>query len=455
MSSPSPALGPWRARLLAAVLLIFVLELMALLGLSVLYRRLATPSFLQAERDAIIAGAETSPALETFENLSSDMRAGQVLHPYLGFVADPEAAPASTETPFSPTSTDFGFPRNRADLFAEPEPDELTVAVFGGSVAYILATHNQQLFADRLAQTWRFKHKKLRVLNFALPGYKQPQQLMALAYALSLGVKIDIVVNVDGFNEVALPYEENLKDGVFPFYPRSWRYRVSQLDPHILNARGLSVHLQKRRAQRATFFSRPPWRFSFTSAALWKLLDLQLARQLTAAQTIPLSEPSSLNAYQTRGPTTSYPSDAAMYESFATLWQRSSEAMHALCSSLGIEYHHFLQPNQYVAGSKPLSESEQQIAWREDHRYRRGVVEGYPLLIQYGQKLRENNISFSDLTQIFADVEETLYIDDCCHFNIKGNAIMAKTIATILTRYRASGRVSAAKAGASENRQQP
>lgn len=454
MSSPSTVLGPWRARLLAVVLLVLVLELMAFLGLSVLYRRLATPGFLQAQRDAAISGLESSPTAETFENLSSDMRAGQVLHPYLGFVADPADASTTAGPAFNPRSTDFGFPRNRADLLADPADNEVTVAVFGGSVAYILATHNQDLFADRLGRSWRFKDKRLRVLNFAVPGYKQPQQLMALAYALSLGVEIDIVINIDGFNEVALPYEENFKDGVFPFYPRSWRYRVSQLDPDVLSARGLIVYVEKKRAERAAFFSRLPWRYSFTSAALWKLLDVPLARQLVSARTATSVAPDALDSYQTRGPTVTYSSEAAMYESFARLWQRSSETMHAMCSRLGIEYHHFLQPNQYVDGSKTLSEEELATAWREDHRYRKGVVQGYPLLIEYGAELREKKISFNDLTGIFVDVEETLYIDDCCHFNIKGNAIMARAIFEAVTRYRATPR-RPAQARAAETSRQP
>ena len=35
-------------------------------------------------------------------------------------------------------------------------------------------------------------------------GYKQPQQLLVLSYFLSIGQTFDLVVNIDGFNEVAL-----------------------------------------------------------------------------------------------------------------------------------------------------------------------------------------------------------------------------------------------------------
>jgi hypothetical protein len=38
-------------------------------------------------------------------------------------------------------------------------------------------------------------------------------------YLLALGAQIDVVVNIDGFNEVALPPAENLLKKVFPVYP--------------------------------------------------------------------------------------------------------------------------------------------------------------------------------------------------------------------------------------------
>ena len=41
-------------------------------------------------------------------------------------------------------------------------------------------------------------------LCFSHEGYKQPQQLLILSYFLSIGQSFDVVVNIDGFNEVAM-----------------------------------------------------------------------------------------------------------------------------------------------------------------------------------------------------------------------------------------------------------
>ena len=40
------------------------------------------------------------------------------------------------------------------------------------------------------------------ILNFAADAVKQPQQLIYLNYFLGLGQKFDLVINIDGFNDV-------------------------------------------------------------------------------------------------------------------------------------------------------------------------------------------------------------------------------------------------------------
>lgn len=48
---------------------------------------------------------------------------------------------------------------------------------------------------------------------------------------------------------------------------------------------------------------------------------------------------------------------------------------------------------------------------------------------------------FADLTMIFAEVEEPLYTDNGCHFNARGNEILApRTAETIVQDITRSGR---------------
>jgi len=57
----------------------------------------------------------------------------------------------------------------------------------------------------------------LVILGF--PGYKQPQQLLALAYFLSLGAEYDLIINLDGYNDIVLPVTDNYNLGSTPFSP--------------------------------------------------------------------------------------------------------------------------------------------------------------------------------------------------------------------------------------------
>ena len=53
---------------------------------------------------------------------------------------------------------------------------------------------------------------------------------------------------------------------------------------------------------------------------------------------------------------------------------------------------------------------------------------GYPMLRAMGRTLRNRGIAFLDCTRVFENVPETLYLD-ACHFNEKGNLLLAEAIA--------------------------
>ena len=169
-------------------------------------------------------------------------------------------------------------------------------------------------------------------------------------------------------------------------------------------------------------------------AAVWLALDRRDARALAASDEALRGAQSGSNAsYQARGPVWNPANPADPYSDLVGVWERSSLALKALCEGEGSEYFHFLQPNQYVAGSKPLSDEERRTAWRAEQPYREPVERGYPLLEAAGARLRERGVHFASLSQVFSGVEETLYFDDCCHFNEKGMERVAKLMAqTIL-----------------------
>jgi hypothetical protein len=106
--------------------------------------------------------------------------------------------------------------------------------------------------------------------------------------------------------------------------------------------------------------------------------------------------------------------------------------MHRLCAAEGMRYHHFLQPNQYVPGSKPMGAAEKAVAYRTDSENRLPVERGYPLLQAEGARLARLGVDFHDLSRLYAAVPQPLYIDDCCHLNREGNAIMGEVVGRVI-----------------------
>jgi hypothetical protein len=60
--------------------------------------------------------------------------------------------------------------------------------------------------------------------------------------------------------------------------------------------------------------------------------------------------------------------------------------------------------------------------------YRRLVETAYPRLRESGRALSAAGVRFGDLTAVFADHPEPLYIDACCHVRARGNLIVADKI---------------------------
>src|SRR5262249_14711508 len=112
----------------------------------------------------------------------------------------------------------------------------------------------------------------------------------------------------------------------------------------------------------------------------------------------------------------------------ADVWERSSLAMAHLCRAAGIRYVHALQPNQYVPGSKRLTEDERRIAFDPDVADTKRVENGYPLLLERGAELRDRGVDFLDLTMLYKDEADAIYTDKCCHVNQHGAEMMGAAI---------------------------
>ena len=352
----------------------------------------------------------------------------EILHPFLGFIANPDLG--SDDGGWARGDlhiTDDGFFAHKND--APIGSADIEIGIFGGSVAYMFCFQGRDTLIAALQAQPAFQGNSLAVRCYALGGYKQPQQLMTLGYLLSRGRKLDVVINLDGFNEIALAYFDNYHHGVAPHYPRGWKERVDDFsDRQVQWLLGRAAFLRRHRVALARRFSAEPWRRSVSANLVWRLLDRWIQRDLIAAQQEAADFVPQAQSYEWQGPFHEVPDDA-LFQDMAESWSRASLQMARLCAANGITYRHFLQPNQYVPDSKPMGREERAVAVNAYSSYRTLIPRTYPLLQEAGRNLQTQGVPFKDLSLVFSDVDEPLYVDDCCHLSPRGSRLLAASVA--------------------------
>jgi hypothetical protein len=355
----------------------------------------------------------------------------EVLHPYLGWVLNPDLpGGVSLVGDQQHPVNEYGFLETGGSI-VKRSPGKFVVAILGGSVAWYFATDGARTFREELARSPRFRDQEIIIVPLALSGFKQPQQLFTLQYFLMLGFEFDAVINIDGFNEVALHPAENAHRKVSISYPRSWYHRVHELaTPE--NAESVYRILSQRRSRQewAARFVRMPYRYSTTLNWIWRLRDNSFGHAINAAQQRIMAEKvSGEPPFLQTGPHRDYSSEQQVFIELAQLWQNCSLQLHRICEANDIAYYHLLQPNQYFDGSKPMSAEERAIVILPGHPYSEGVVKGYPLLKRSGDELVRQGVRFTDLTMLFENTQDQAYRDNCCHCNELGNKLLAQAVA--------------------------
>lgn len=374
-----------------------------------------------------------------------------VFHPYLGFIH------RAGRTGEGWTTNNVGF-QVAAELAAR-EPDccdyprarragEVLVGVFGGSVATGLALQAQvsATLAEGLRAIPAYHDKTVRVLNFAMPGFRQPQQLAALAWLRGLGQELDVAINIDGFNEVVTSYR-NLEAGVEPTFPADtlWGEWGRQLERQAgrdgadMPERALAAYYRGIAAR----LGAEAGHCALASCNLAKRLLARLAhwraeRLARDAQGRPPRATLFPTALRSR-----FASGFDVFAYAAERWADASRAMAALARDEGAVYLHVIQPNQWwrEAGAYHPIAADHVFGWVAEP-----VNRGYPALVARAAALRAAGVEVLDATLLFKDLPaREVYVDDCCHYTPEGNDRLAKAIADAIAAMHASGRAVAGR----------
>ncbi len=346
----------------------------------------------------------------------------------LADLAAPERAPAWTTV----ATNNYGFLSPHDFPFAAPGNNPFIVGVFGGSVAQWFALQGAATLARELRGFPAMRDREIVVLNFATGGYKQPQQLLVLNYFMALGQGFDFVVNLDGFNEIALA-RHNIAAGIAVGMPSIEHMGpLARLAPLALDVDGTDAvaelaRLKRQSAELASSATRQPLALGYVIDTLRLRRATYAVAQITAQLAgAPPTAAHSLVALTPAAPA-SGSGDAAV-----ALWSASSRQMHDLLRSRGIPFLQVVQPNQYFGGHR-FGVAEAARAVREDSPYRVHVQAGYPLMLAALPALRAGGLVVLDATALFDAEPAAVYADDCCHLNQYGNDLLARAVVNAMT----------------------
>jgi hypothetical protein len=393
--------------------------LLALLGAEVAARLASrhefTPRAARADAARMIDRLTGDPWSPAPGATASDAAADEPeyrIHPYFGF--------------------DLGFADElRAAELARPgsaDPGVFDVMILGGSVAALLSNSCGEQIEAALEGDPAWAGWRVNVSKHAQGGFRQPQQLHLLLYLLSIGFEPEVVVELDGFNEVALG-AANAREGIHPAMPwvHCWAPAATHepLSPAVLDH---VAAIRREQVASAELFETANSLGLFHSAVAAYFVQTSIERsyrryaRACGAYADYLATPAARSFCVGPPP----PGESEAIELSARIWAESSLDMDALCRRRSIRYVHVLQPTLHDEGSKPMTE-EERVQGARPEEWARAAREGYPLLRRLGGELARRGVEFLDASPIFRDAEETLYVD-VCHLDPEGNRRLAQAL---------------------------
>ena len=375
------------------------------------------------------------------------------LHPYFGPVhraglpveippamdapakgAVPASAGARVNRPLGFATNNFGFASPHDFPYEKKDAREFVVGIFGGSVAAWFCQLGVPRLLDQLAKRPAFQGRTLVPLCFSHEGYKQPQQALLLTYFLLRGQRFDLVVNIDGLNEVALS-ALNDAQGVDVSMPsvmhldglRALIDGATLTAEKVQSLAAIDGHRQRMNAVAARL-SRTPFASVFVVLErYYRFVEARYQAERARFASLPSAGAAGQSALFVTPPIAR--GEKPLFDEIAGLWLRGSIAMHDALAAQGVPYVHVLQPNQYVGGRR-FGAEEARIALNPDSPFKRGAEHGYPRLTAALRALPApaGGLQIVDATHAFDTEPAPVYVDDCCHYTARGNEILADVV---------------------------
>ena len=297
--------------------------------------------------------------------------------------------------------SDVSVEENFISVSPKPLTGEIKVLVIGGSASTQLSlvgldpNNKSYLLAKRLNR--RFNTDRFVIYNAGQGGGKQPMQYFKYLYLDLLGFKPDLIINYDGFNEVALPFSENIHNDLNAIYPRSFNQSI--------NSTAMSYSLWATCIDLNNIMLSNNSYIPIYELAKWvyvKKCHIRLVE--IRKKNWPFISEKNKNLEKSN-----------YLQRVLNIWSYSSNKTFSLTSTKKIPYLHIIQPNQYLKNSKNFSEKENR-EFLTDSVFK-NIIERHYSKLNLNMLLTDNKL---DQRFLFKNEERTVYLDNCCHFNKLG-----------------------------------
>lgn len=334
----------------------------------------------------------------------------EFLHPFLGYAPIQPGVTQSVMRLWFPVRQDV-------------PPNAFVVGLMGGSVAYQLYQSGelQAAFARHPTLT---RGATLHLVPLCYDGWRQPQSLICLMLAQLENLPLDLVINLDGFNEIegGLDNWHNQVPIVAPYADMMARLHFLKFD--MINEATLDCLVQCRELVRREHMwfataRRPPWRYS----ACCRLLCLTMARNIRH-RIMKLEDRRGRACLRDDKPGFALPqltSSEKPEQSIVRYWLQAADAGYALCRQANVSYYHFIQPINYGFVARRAGGPDADDRDNSRTRYFHSIyseMAAKSLKVPY----------MRDLSHCFAGKDERMFTDDC-HMNDQGQARLAAIIA--------------------------
>jgi hypothetical protein len=212
-------------------------------------------------------------------------------------------------------------------------------------VAYQFATYviDHPEYFKQLRQTVpEIGDRTIRIVDLASGGYKQPQQFIVASYFLE---SLDTTVNIDGLNEITA-------QDFSPTHPTDFPYLTLRL--YARDGFSLSPFLADSLKFAYKAMNAVPRRVPILATTSLYFVTWQGVRRILYWG-IQRLERRYLAAIGIKAPQGQDERWAASKSRQIEIWKKYIRLQRQMESTRGVPAYFFLQPNQYLKGSKPLS----------------------------------------------------------------------------------------------------